>query len=100
MAPSRRPCAPGSPARPSPPASWLDRLLRRGGFAKKPEHPRMAERRTRRRFRAEAVRRLLEGGEGLTEVATELGLSPVGSIVATELAGTNLPRLYLTAQAA
>jgi transposase-like protein len=40
----------------------------------------MAERRTRRRFTAEfkagAVKRLLEGGKGLTEVATELGLSP------------------------
>ena len=40
----------------------------------------MAERRTRRRFtaefKAEAVRRLLEGGKGLGEVATELGLSP------------------------
>jgi transposase len=40
----------------------------------------MAEKRTRRRFtvefEAEAVKRLLEGGEGLTEVATELGLSP------------------------
>ena len=40
----------------------------------------MAERRTRRRFtaefKAEAVKRLLEGGKGLTEVATELGLSP------------------------
>jgi transposase-like protein len=40
----------------------------------------MAERRTRRRFTAEfkaqAVKRLLEGGRGLAEVATELGLSP------------------------
>ena len=40
----------------------------------------MAERRTRRRFtaefKAEAVQRLLEGGGGLSEVATELGLSP------------------------
>ena len=40
----------------------------------------MAEKRTRRRFTAEfkaqAVRRLLEGGKGLAEVATELGLSP------------------------
>src|SRR3954462_5524964 len=40
----------------------------------------MAEKRTRRRFTAEfkaqAVRRLLDGGEGLGEVATELGLSP------------------------
>ena len=40
----------------------------------------MAERRTRRRFTAEfkaqAVRRLLDGGKGLSEVATELGLSP------------------------
>ena len=40
----------------------------------------MAEKRTRRRFtaefEAEAVKRLLEGGEGLGEVATELGLSP------------------------
>jgi transposase-like protein len=40
----------------------------------------MAEERTRRRFTAEfkaqAVERLLEGGRGLSEVATELGLSP------------------------
>jgi transposase len=40
----------------------------------------MAERRTRRRFTAEfkaqAVERLLEGGKPLSEVATELGLSP------------------------
>ena len=38
----------------------------------------MAERRKRRRFTAEfkaqAVRRLLEGGKGLAEVATELGI--------------------------
>src|SRR5690349_22738634 len=40
----------------------------------------MAERQKRRRFttefKAEAVRRLLDGGRGLGEVATELGLSP------------------------
>jgi transposase-like protein len=40
----------------------------------------MAEKRKRRRFTAEfkaqAVERLLEGGKGLAEVATELGLSP------------------------
>jgi transposase len=40
----------------------------------------MAEKRTRRRFtgefKAQAVKRLLEGGRGLPEVATELGLSP------------------------
>ena len=40
----------------------------------------MAEKRTRRRFTAEfearAVRRLLDGGKGPGEVATELGLSP------------------------
>ncbi len=40
----------------------------------------MAEKRPRRRFTAEfkaqAVKRLLEGGKGLAEVATELGLSP------------------------
>jgi transposase-like protein len=40
----------------------------------------MADRRTRRRFtaefKAEAVKRRLEGGRGLSEVATELGLSP------------------------
>src|ERR1051325_706052 len=40
----------------------------------------MAEKRTRRRFtvefKAEAVKRLLEGSKGLSEVATELGLSP------------------------
>ena len=39
----------------------------------------MTERRTRRRFTAEfkaqAVRRVLEGGKPLSEVATELGLS-------------------------
>ncbi len=38
----------------------------------------MAERRTRRsftrEFKAQAVQRLLEGGKGLSEVATELGL--------------------------
>ena len=38
----------------------------------------MAERRSRRRFTAEfkaqAVKRLLEGGRGLSEVATELGI--------------------------
>jgi transposase-like protein len=40
----------------------------------------MAEKRTRRRFTAEfkaqAVKRLLEDGKALAEVATELGLSP------------------------
>ena len=40
----------------------------------------MAEKRTRRRFTAEfkaqAVTRLLESGKPLSEVATELGLSP------------------------
>jgi transposase-like protein len=40
----------------------------------------MAERRIRRRFtaayKAQAVKRLLESGKGLSEVATELGLSP------------------------
>jgi transposase len=45
-----------------------------------PQEGRMAEKRTRRRFTAEfkarAVERLLEGGRGLSEVATELGLSP------------------------
>src|SRR5438552_2316728 len=35
----------------------------------------MTERR-KRRFMAELVGRLLEGGRGLSEVATELGLSP------------------------
>jgi transposase-like protein len=39
----------------------------------------MAEKRTRRRFtaafKAQAVKRLMEGGRGLAEVATELGLS-------------------------
>lgn len=39
----------------------------------------MAEKRTRRRFTAEfkaqAVKRVLEGGRGLSEVATELGVS-------------------------
>jgi transposase len=39
----------------------------------------MAEKRSRRRFTAEfkgqAVKRLLEGGRGLSEVATELGVS-------------------------
>jgi transposase-like protein len=40
----------------------------------------MAEKRTRRRFtteyKAQAVQRLLEGAKPLSEVATELGLSP------------------------
>ena len=40
----------------------------------------MAERRKRRRFtaefKAEAVKRLLDGGKGLSEAATELGVSP------------------------
>ena len=40
----------------------------------------MVEKRTRRRFtadfKAQAVKRLLDGGKGLGEVATELGLSP------------------------
>ena len=40
----------------------------------------MGERQKRRRFttefKAQAVRRLLDGGKGLGEVATELGLSP------------------------
>ena len=40
----------------------------------------MAERRKRRRFtaefEAEAVKGLLDGGKGLGEVATELGISP------------------------
>ena len=39
----------------------------------------MAEKRTRRsstrEFKAQAVKRLLDGGRGLSEVATELGLS-------------------------
>ena len=39
----------------------------------------MAKKRTRRsftrEFKAQAVKRLLEGGKGLSEVATELGLS-------------------------
>ena len=39
----------------------------------------MTERRTRRsftrEFKAQAVKRLLEGGRGLSEVATELGIS-------------------------
>src|SRR3954452_17117867 len=58
-----------------------------GGFANEPGHPtrspqedRMAEKRTRRRFtaefKAEAVKRLLEGGKGRGEFAPELGLSP------------------------
>jgi transposase len=40
----------------------------------------MVEKRTRRRFtpefKAQAVKRLLERGKGLPEIATELGLSP------------------------
>ena len=40
----------------------------------------MAERQTRWRFtaefKAEAVKRLLDGGKGVSEVATELGVSP------------------------
>ena len=43
----------------------------------------MAEKRTRRRFtaefKAEAVKRLLEGGKGLSEVATELDSAPGSS---------------------
>ena len=39
----------------------------------------MAQKRTRRRFTAEfkaqAVKRVLDGGKGLSEVATELGVS-------------------------
>jgi len=39
----------------------------------------MAEKRTRRsftrEFKAQAIKRLLDGGRGLSEVATELGLS-------------------------
>jgi transposase len=35
----------------------------------------MTEKRRRRQFKAQAVRRLLEGGRGLSEVASELGLS-------------------------
>jgi len=61
----------------------------------------MAERRTRRRFTAEfkaqAVRRLLEGGKGLAEVATELGLSPgrLGSWRAEHLAAGSAEALAL-----
>jgi transposase len=44
-----------------------------------PQEEAMAERRSRRRFTAEfkaqAVKRLLDGGKELSEVATELGLS-------------------------
>ena len=44
-----------------------------------PQEEAMAERRSRRRFTAEfkaqAVKRLLDGGKGLSEGATELGLS-------------------------
>jgi transposase-like protein len=51
----------------------------------------MAEKRTRRRFtagfKAQAVKRLLEGGEGLSEVATELRLSP-GELSAWRTEGT------------
>lgn len=43
----------------------------------------MAEKRTRRRFtaafKAQAVKRLMEGGRALAEVATELGLSTASS---------------------
>src|SRR5215218_8201967 len=43
-----------------------------------PQEGRMAERRTRRsftrEFKAQAVKRLLDGGKGLSEVATELGI--------------------------
>jgi hypothetical protein len=36
----------------------------------------MAEKRSQRRFTAEAVKRLLESSKGLSEIATELGRSP------------------------
>ena len=53
----------------------------------------MAERRTRRsftrEFKAQAVKRLLDGGKGLSEVATELGLAPGSS--ATGAASTWRP---------
>ena len=61
----------------------MDRPLRSGGFAKEPEHLRRAGWRrsepgagSRPSSRREAVKRLLDGGKGLGEVATELGLSP------------------------
>ncbi len=53
-----------------------------GGFANEPQHPRRAVWRRdepgagSRPSKAQAVRRLLESGRGLSEVATELGLSP------------------------
>ena len=54
----------------------------------------MAERRTRRRFTAEfkaqAIQRLLEGGRGLSEVATELGLSGTIRLRAPGLAAARI----------
>ena len=57
----------------------------------------MAEKRTRRsftrEFKAQAVKRLLEGGKGLSEVATELGLSTGQlSTLAQRAAGGRLGR--------
>jgi transposase len=52
-----------------------------GGFCKEPDPQEddMAQKRMRRRFTAEfkaqAVKRVTEGGKGLSEVATELGVS-------------------------
>src|SRR3954452_8737494 len=57
----------------------LDRPLRSGGFAKEPEHLRRVgwwRGGVTAEFKAEAVRRLLDGGKGLGEVATEPGLNP------------------------
>src|SRR3954453_15707489 len=66
---------PAAPGRGLPPEEW-----RVGEGTRAPQVGRMAERRKRERFttefKAEAVKRLLDGGEGLGEVATELGLSP------------------------
>jgi hypothetical protein len=59
----------------------LDFPLRLEGLLTNPgtQESEMAERRTRwsftREFKAQTVKRLLEGGRGLSEVATELGLS-------------------------
>jgi transposase len=53
-----------------------------GGFSNEPKHPRRTvwrrgepDGRFTAEFKAQAVKRLLDGGKGLSEVATELGLS-------------------------
>src|SRR3954451_10361728 len=69
------------PPRHAPPRGWTSPLGVKGSLTNPvTQEGRMAEKRTRRRFtaefKAEAAKRLLDGGKGLGEVATELGLSP------------------------